>query len=118
MFAAEEEVSRLRKLEDDRFEGLEEENRMLKDKIEKLKDEVLMQQNSLIAANADYEELKALHATEVAELKQEHRAVATTLAILSKDQAEVDRLKIKKAAADKAEKEAKAKLKRRKGKGS
>ena len=82
----------------------------LKDKVEKLKDEVLMQQNSLIAANADYEELKALHATEVAELKQEHCAVATTLAILSKDQAEVDRLKIKKAAADKAEKEAKAKL--------
>ena len=101
MFAAEEEVSRLRKLEDDRFEAFEEENKFLKDKVEKLKDEVLMQQNSLIAANADYEELKALHATEVAELKQEHCAVATTLAILSKDQAEVDRLKIKKAAADK-----------------
>ena len=54
MFAAEEEVSRLRKLEDDRFEAFEEENKFLKDKVEKLKDEVLMQQNSMIAANADY----------------------------------------------------------------
>ena len=33
--------------------------------------ELVEEQNALIAANADYEEMKALHATEVAELKKE-----------------------------------------------
>ena len=110
MFAAEEEVERLKQLEDDRFENLEEENRLLQRKINDLKEEVVTHQNSLIAADADYQELKAMHATEVAELKKEHTAVATTLAILSKDTKEVERLKAKKVAAEKAEKDAKAKL--------
>ena len=55
MFAAEEEVERLKQLEDGRFENLEEENRLLQRKINDLKEEVVTHQNSLIAADADYQ---------------------------------------------------------------
>ena len=48
MFAAEEEVERLKQLEDGRFENLEEENRLLQRKINDLKEEVVTHQNSLI----------------------------------------------------------------------
>ena len=39
-------------------------------KLETVKNELREEQNALVAANADYEEMKAVHATEVAELKK------------------------------------------------
>ena len=117
MFEAEAEVQRYQQLlENRKYEVTArektalDENERLKMEVDAVRKELQEEQGALIAANADFEEMKALHATEVAELKQEHAAVAMTLAVLSKDQKEVARLKKKQEQAQQDEKAAKAKL--------